>query len=255
VAAGDILLVFVSGYSPNAGWRAQSVSDSFGTSFSLYNGANWQASTNTYLDYVYYGIATPSGSIESLTVTYSSQAQHSDPIVMDVTGSGLAMYNGVSAVCTSACSTSIATSPATLTGSYLAAANAYDDLGGGASAGPGWTEVQSPASVTPGISFMTGEYSSSLGGGGGGGGCSVIALLPANYVARYPGYLSISGTASSNTIMALVTYSGPGRTTATFPLGTAVSATIPILPGNVIVQLENCGATAASATLTVREVT
>ena len=252
VAAGDILLVFVSGYSPNAGWRVQSVTDSFGTSFTLYNGANWQASTNTYLDYVYYGIATPSGSPDSVTVTYSSQAQHSDPIVMDVTGSGLSMFNGVSAVCTASCSTSIATSPATLAGSYLAAAMAYDDLGGGASAGPGWTQVSTPASVTPGVSFMTGEYSTNVGGGGG---CSVLPLLPPNYVAKYAGYLSITGTTSSTAAVVLVTYPGTTQTTATYPLGTAVSAIIPIIPGNVIVQLENCGAASLSATLTVKEVT
>jgi hypothetical protein len=249
VAAGDILLIFVSGYSPNPGWRAKSVNDSFGTSFNLYNAANWQASTNTYLDYVYYGFATPTSSPESVTVTYSLEAQHSDPIVMDVTGSGLAMYNGVSAVCTSSCSSRITTSPATLAGSYVAAANAYDDLGQGASAAPGWTEVTTGASVSPGVSFMTGEYTTNLGGGS----CGVIPLLPASYVAKYPGYLSVTGTSSTNATL-LVTYPGTTPTTATYPLGTSVSLTIPVVPGNVIVQLQNCGSTPFSATLTVKEI-
>ena len=251
VAAGDILLVFVSGYSPNPGWRGQSVNDSFRTPFSLYNGVNWQATTNTYLDSVYYGIATSSGSADSVNVTYSSVAQHSDPIVMDVTGSNLSMYSGASAVCTVSCTTNLMTSPAQTAGNYIAAATAYSDLGVAATAGSGWTQVTTGAVLSgANSSFITGEYST----GAGGGGCSVQQLLPSNYMAKYPGYLSISGTASSAATL-LVSYPGTTQTIATYPLGTVISATIPIIPGNVNVQLENCGTASFVATLTVKEVT
>lgn len=245
VAAGDILLVFVSGYSPNLGWQGQSVRDNFGTSFVQYRGVSWQSSTSYFSDYVFYEIATSSGSADAITVTYNSQAQHSDPVAMDVTGSNLSVYSGSSASCTSSCSSTLATSPAALTGSYVAAAEAYADLGAPATAGSGWTQIST------GANYMTGEYNMNVGGGG----CSFLPLLPSNYTAKYAGYLSVNGTSSSSAATALVYYPGTPQTTANFYLGNTVAAIIPIVPGNVIVQLEYCGTNPFTATLTIKEVT
>jgi phage shock protein A len=252
VTTGDLLLVFVSGYSPNPGWRGQSINDTLGTTFALYNGVNWQAATNTYLDSVYYGTSASTG-LDNVTVTYTSLAQHSDPIVMDVTGSGLTIYSGSSAVCTTACTTNLATSPARVNGSFLAAATAYPDLGVSATAGSGWTQVTTGAVLAGATSsFITGEYTTGLPSSSG---CTLQSLLPPNYVAKYPGYLSITGTTSSPNAQLVVSYPGTTQTTATYPIGTTVSATIPIIPGNVNVQLEDCGGTPLAATLSVNEVT
>jgi hypothetical protein len=157
VDAGDVLLIFVTGYSFNSGWQAQSVHDSLGNTFKLYQGANWVRSCDSFSDYAFYAVATNGGASDVVTVYYSSEATHSDPVAIDVTGPNLAVYSGNAAECTSSCTGSIATGPTPLKGSYLAAAEAYGDLGGAVVAAKDWVPVPTPAY------FMTGEFSSNLG--------------------------------------------------------------------------------------------
>ena len=286
VAAGDILLVFVSGYSPNVGWHASSVNDSMGSSFSLYKVSNWLAGPNAYTDSLYYTTVASGAASDSITVAYNSLAQHSDPIVMDVTGSGLSVLGGGSQDCTSACTTDITTPPVPLGARYLAAANAYTDLGIAASAQTGWTGVLSGAVFAGDTSFMTAEYASSQNAAQS---CTYVPILPSDFAAQASGYLSVTGTISapSETLVVsepfvssasstyVLTPSSPFITTTTVSTSTTtgasttttvsgpttnstsnyVSLKIPVQPGNVVVDLENCGSSTISATLSVDIVT
>jgi len=284
VSAGDMILVFVSGYSPHSGWQASSINDSLGLSFSLYKVSNWPAGPNAYTDSVYYATVAAGAASDSITVFYNSQARHSDPMVMDVTGSGLSVLGGGSQDCTSSCTTNLTTQPVPLGASYLAAAYAYADLGIATSAQTGWTEVMSGAVFAGDTSFMTAEYASSQDAAQS---CTYVPILPSDFAAQAPGYLSITGTISSPNETLVITQpfvpasasnstyvltgsqpsqnggivmiSGPTtNSSSTSTSSTAayyVSLNIPVLPGNVVVDLENCGSTAISATLSVNIVT
>lgn len=157
VNVGDVVLIFVTGYSHSPGWQAQSIQDSLGNTFTQYHGVNWVRSADSFSDYVFYAIATNGGASDVVTIAFNSQATHSDPVAIDVTGPSLAVYSGNAAVCTSSCTTKIATGPTPLAGSYVAAAEAYGDLGVNVIAGSGWTSVSTPAY------FMTGEFNSNVG--------------------------------------------------------------------------------------------
>ena len=87
------------------------------------------------------------------------------------------------------------------------------------------------------------------------GECYYVPLLPASYSPKYGGYLLISGTTNSTLSYAFVTFPAPLSETVAYYLGTTASTPIPIMPGNVIVHLDNCGAGPMSASLTVTEVT
>jgi hypothetical protein len=298
ISAGDIILVFVSGYSPNVGWQASSVHDSLKLGFSLYKVSNWPAGPNAYTDSVYYAPVASGAASDLVTVAYNSQAQHSDPIVMDVTGTGLSVSGGATQDCTAfPCSAEITTEPVSLGTNYLAAANAYTDLGMAVTAQTGWTQISSGAIFAGHTSFMTGEYASSLNPVQA---CTLVPILPSDFEAQAPGYISITGTisapnetimvtqpfvSSSNSTYVLkssspsstnstTTISGPKtNSTSTATVTTTVSASvtttgssartpiryvslkIPVQPGNVVVDLENCGPTAISATLSIDMVT
>jgi hypothetical protein len=297
IHAGDIILVFVSGYSPNVGWHASSINDSLGLSFSLYKVSNWPAGPNAYTDSLYYATVPAGVSSDSITVSYNSVAQHSDPIVMDVTGTGLSVFGGATQDCTAfPCSTEITTQPVSLGTNYLAAANAYTDLGIAAAAQTGWTQVSSGAVFAGHTSFMTGEYASSQNAAQS---CTYVPILPSNFAAQTSGYLSVTGviSAPSETLVVsqpfvsstnstyVLTPSSPSSTVTTTTIsgqktnvtatatvtttGTStvtitgsttrtpiryVSLNIPVHPGNIVADLENCGPTAISATLSINMV-
>jgi hypothetical protein len=159
VNAGDVLLVFVPGYSFNTGWQAASVTDSLGNTFVQYQeGVNWQRSSDYFSDYAFYAIVSHAGSSDSVTITYNSATAHSDPVVMDVTGPNLAIYSGNAVSCTNGCTSSIATSATPVSGMYFAGAEAYGDLGGNVNSG-GWTEIPTAAY------YMTAEYTTGAGTG------------------------------------------------------------------------------------------
>jgi hypothetical protein len=157
VGAGDILLVFVPGYSNTTGWQAVSVKDSLGNNFTKYAGVNWQDSVPGLSDSVFYAMVTAGGASDSVTVTYSSTATHSDPVVMDVTGPSLKVYSGNAAYCATSCTRDIATAVTPVSGDYLAAAEAYGDLGETVNGGSGWTSYHTAAY------FMTAEYNTDVG--------------------------------------------------------------------------------------------
>jgi len=161
IQTGDVLLVFVPGYSASS-WSVSSVSDSLGNTFTEQSGKAWSESTTYFGDYGYSAIVTSSGSADYVTVDYSASMSHTDPIVMDVTGTNLAVYSNNIGYCKSSCSssTSLATNSTNYAGTYyLAAAAAYVDSGGAATAGTGWT------SLSTGANYMKGEYDTSLSGG------------------------------------------------------------------------------------------
>jgi hypothetical protein len=161
VKVGDVLLVFVPGYSPTSVSFAQSVSDSLGNIFTEDQGVTWLDSGNTaFSDYPFYSVVTAGGSGDSLTVTFNSQIQRTDPVVMDVTGTNLAIFDGNAAFCTSSCTQGISTPTLSLpTGPYFAAAEAFGDKGGNVNAGTGWTQISTDAY------YMTAEYTTGTGSG------------------------------------------------------------------------------------------
>jgi hypothetical protein len=153
VKAGDVLLVFVPGYFGDAGSHATTVIDSLGNSFTEDQGVSWESGSTAISDYSFYSVVTTGGSQDSLNVLFNSLPNRSDPVVMDVTGTNLAVFNGNAASCTSSCTPSISTPSIPLPeGAYFAAAEAYGGLGGNVNAGTGWTQISTYAY------YMTAEY-------------------------------------------------------------------------------------------------
>ena len=101
---------------------------------------------------------TKAGTSDSITIDMTNEVTHSDPVVIDVTGSDLQIYGGSAADCTSACTVNIGTSATAVSGTYLAAGDAYGDLSSGLSAGSGFTKVSTADN------YMTAEYSTNVGG-------------------------------------------------------------------------------------------
>ena len=157
VKAGDILAVFVPGYSANAGWQATSVKDSLGNTFTSYKGVAWPTSSEYYSDNMFYSLVTFPGSSDIVTITFSSAATVALPVVLDVTGTGLAVSAGATAACTTSCGIIVATASTPVSGTYLAAAEALVDNGGTLSASDGWNYINTAEY------YASAEYNTNVG--------------------------------------------------------------------------------------------